>query len=340
MTTRAEPLKVLVLTLALALAASLLVLVGPLTNKALSQTAPSGTLDAHFSPNTFNSNSAVDATLKAAQTFTAVNTGKVTDAQAYVRTHRSGDLTMQITTVDSSGNPTDHVLASTTIADPPLSDLSVDPQPVTGNFSKPASVVSGKQYALVLSTTATNSPHNVWGTFVVDQPAGPYAGGEAMYKYDTQAAWQPRSSATISEDWGFAIYVDVVGQPPGVGQNAGLVGNGTWQGGELRITAQLLPNGSATGKQTWTAGASGDVTQVVAPSSGVDSWCINVKRNDPGSGFETSDQRINWYVRDIGDGVTTFDEVSFVTSIGGDCTTFPTTLGTFIPLSDGDFKAH
>jgi hypothetical protein len=51
---------------------------------------------------------------------------------------------MQITTVDSRGSPTDNVLASTTIADLPLSDTSADPQVVTGTFSNPASVVSGR----------------------------------------------------------------------------------------------------------------------------------------------------------------------------------------------------
>jgi Cadherin domain/RTX calcium-binding nonapeptide repeat (4 copies) len=173
---------------------------------AISITDASGTLDAHFFPRTFNSTSTVDATCKAAQTFTAEKTVQVIDAQAYVQTYEPGDLTMQITTVDSSGNPTNNILASTTIADPPLSDLSVDPQPVTGNFSSPASVVSGNKYALVLSTTATNSPHHVWGNYARNKPAGPYAGGEALYKYDTQAAWQPRSSDPLGEDWGFAIY--------------------------------------------------------------------------------------------------------------------------------------
>jgi hypothetical protein len=176
---------------------------------ALSQTAPSGTLDAHFFPSTFNSNSGVDPTLREAQTFTAVKSGEVTAAQAYLRTYSPGDLTMQITTVDSSGYPTNNVLASTTIDDLPLSDLSVDPPMVTGTFSNPASVVSGRKYALVLSTTSTNSPqpvsHNVWGSYVVGQPDGPYAGGEAMYKYGTiKTAWQHRSDG---EDWGFAIYV-------------------------------------------------------------------------------------------------------------------------------------
>jgi hypothetical protein len=174
---------------------------------ALSQTAPSGTLDAHFFPSTFNSNSGVDPTLREAQTFTAVKSGEVTAAQAYLRTYSPGDLTMQITTVDSSGYPTNNVLASTTIADLPLSDISVDPPVLTGTFSNPASVVSGREYALVLSTTATNSPHTVWGTYVKDQPDEPYAGGEAMYRYDTHTVWQRRTEADEGQDWGFAIYV-------------------------------------------------------------------------------------------------------------------------------------
>jgi hypothetical protein len=115
----------------------------------------------------------VDATVKGAQTFTAEKTVRVTDAQAYVLIYRTGDLTMQITTVDSSGNPTNNVLASTTIADPPLSDQFVNPQPVTGNFSNPAAVASGNKYALVLSTTATNNPYNIWGNYARNKPAGP-----------------------------------------------------------------------------------------------------------------------------------------------------------------------
>lgn len=173
---------------------------------ALSQTTPGGTLDAHFSPSTFNSDGAVDATLREAQTFTAVNSGEVTRAQVYLSTNRPGDLTMQITTVDSSGAPTDNVLASTTIANLPGSKGNKPPV-VTGTFSNPASVVSGRKYALILSTTTPNSPHTVWGTYVKDQPDEPYAGGEAMYRYDTNKVWKHRSSVDLGLDWGFAIYV-------------------------------------------------------------------------------------------------------------------------------------
>jgi hypothetical protein len=130
--------------------------------------------------------------------------------QCTLSTYRPADLTMQITTVDSSGQPTDNVLASTSVDDLPPYNRA-HPTVVTGTFSNPASVVSGRKYALVLSSTATSGPHNawhnVWGTYVVDQPDGPYKGGEAMYRYDTYTAWKPRTEADVGEDWGFAIYL-------------------------------------------------------------------------------------------------------------------------------------
>jgi hypothetical protein len=49
--------------------------------------------------------------------------------------------------------------------------------------------------------------NNVWGHYVVDQPDGPYKGGEAMYRYDTYTIWKSRTEADVGEDWGFAIYV-------------------------------------------------------------------------------------------------------------------------------------
>ena len=51
------------------------------------------------------------------------------------------------------------------------------------------------------------------------------------------------------------------------------------------------------------------------------------------------DYRINWYIRDTGDGITNFDQISFISSIGGDCSTFPTDGLFFLPLVKGDFKA-
>src|SRR5438874_13407624 len=90
--------------------------------------------------------------------------------------------------------------------------------------------------------------------------------------------------------------------PPGI-HGQGSTGPG---GYDLTMDAVLTPNGSAHGQATLVGGATGPVVQVVPPSGAIDAWCINVKRTDtdPASG----DQRINWYIRDTGDGVTSFDQ--------------------------------
>lgn len=51
------------------------------------------------------------------------------------------------------------------------------------------------------------------------------------------------------------------------------------------------------------------------------------------------DQRWNIYIRDVGDGITTFDQFSFVTGIGIDCS-FPTNDLFFLPVAQGDFTAN
>jgi Baseplate J-like protein len=106
-------------------------------------------------------------------------------------------------------------------------------------------------------------------------------------------------------------------------------------GHNLTILAYLLPDGSAAGHAHLAGGATGDVVRVVPPSGTRDFWCINVKRTDtdPKSG----DQRINWYIRDVGDGETTFDEISYVTSMGE--ATCPDPTGAWLTLTEGDFQA-
>src|SRR5919199_13696 len=53
---------------------------------------------------------------RAAQTFTAQSTGKLTSAQALIaKNGGSNDVVMEIAAVDASGAPTSNVLASTTI---------------------------------------------------------------------------------------------------------------------------------------------------------------------------------------------------------------------------------
>jgi hypothetical protein len=66
------------------------------------------------------------------------------------------------------------------------------------------------------------------------------------------------------------------------------------------------------------------------------------------SGDPESPQNINWYIRDVGDGRTSFDEISFVTGYAEEtaepseavnCQNFPDTPGSWLTLTNGDFKA-
>ncbi len=118
--------------------------------------------------------------------------------------------------------------------------------------------------------------------------------------------------------------------------STGLVGSGSTGPGGLTLTmaAFLLTTGTATGASTLAGGASGPVIQVVPPSGTNNFWCISVARTDaPGN-------TVNWYIRDIGNGVTSFDQISFVTGLSGtvNCTLIPTPLGVFLTLTSGNFR--
>ncbi len=113
----------------------------------------------------------------------------------------------------------------------------------------------------------------------------------------------------------------------------------TGQGGaDLTIWVRLSPDGSATGRARLADGTHGYVVQAVPPSDARDFWCVNVKRTDtePNEG----DQRINCYIRDVGDGKTSFDEIAFVRGVGVDCTTTPNPPWTaWATVTTGGFKA-
>jgi hypothetical protein len=139
--------------------------------------------------------------------------------------------------------------------------------------------------------------------------------------------------------------------PIGVGAQGGatgIAGKGEWPNGtpdesSLTLSATLLPNGSAVGYSRGSLGfpqiAIGPVVQVVPPSGAVDYWCINVRPTnvDPSVG----DMRLNWYIRDVGDGRSSFDQVTLhPMDVGVDCTTFPNVSGVFETLRSGDFRSH
>jgi hypothetical protein len=120
---------------------------------------------------------------------------------------------------------------------------------------------------------------------------------------------------------------------------AGVNGHATTGAGgwDLTVHATLRPDGSAHGFTRLVGGATGPVVQVVPPAGARDFWCINVVRTDVGI---PGDFRINWYIRDVGDGKTTFDQFQFTSTIGQTCTTLPDPAGGFLSFTQGDFKTH
>jgi hypothetical protein len=99
-----------------------------------------------------------------AQTFTAVNTGRLTTTRVMVGDVADvGDLVVEIRAVDASGLLTDVVLASASIPASAINNTAGSGGESTtvawydASFDPGAEVVSGQQYALVLSTSEETS---------------------------------------------------------------------------------------------------------------------------------------------------------------------------------------
>ncbi len=117
----------------------------------------------------------------------------------------------------------------------------------------------------------------------------------------------------------------------------GIAGRGSNGPNDLTpmVTAQLTPSGVHGQFSLCRLGcANGRVFQIVPPSATSDHWCIAAHRDDaPGSNEML-------YIRDVGDGRTTFDQWNAISTFApGDCTTFPDTL-VWLTLVSGDFHAH
>ena len=177
---------------------------------AMSQTSPSGTLDANSLPKATSlaeveAQGVLNALFPAkAQTFTATTSGALTSAQIqmYKECDAASDLRMQIATVDESGLPTNNILAETTL---PASAFDTEPYPslgdlVTVTFSDPAQVEAGQKYAFIFSLESPTGDCDVH----YDQPlkGDVYAGGSyAFFRVDEQWGLDPEL------DHIFAIYV-------------------------------------------------------------------------------------------------------------------------------------
>jgi hypothetical protein len=108
--------------------------------------------DASCGPGTFENN--LFGGWKAAQTFTALNSGQLTSARLELgkTSSTTGDFLFQIVTVNA-GVPEATVLASTTASDASV-PIGPDTTPVTAAFTSPASVVAGQLYALVVTRSS------------------------------------------------------------------------------------------------------------------------------------------------------------------------------------------
>jgi hypothetical protein len=130
---------------------------------ALAQTAPQGTLDANNLDTPSGGGVGIGSDFANGQTFTVEHTGMLTGARVHVaKSGTPGDLTVQIANVDTtSGLPTvpEDVIASTTIPASSLPDTGITGVFPTVDvvFDTPASVVAGKQYALILKATGVGT---------------------------------------------------------------------------------------------------------------------------------------------------------------------------------------
>ena len=109
------------------------------------------------------------------------------------------------------------------------------------------------------------------------------------------------------------------------------------EGSALELTATRHTDGRVTGVWVVPDARIGSPVEVVAPSDQYDWWCVNtVVENEPNlEGFN-----IIIYVRDIGNGLTRFDELGTSGGFGINCTSNPSPSRLFQPLQQGDFRTR
>lgn len=172
-----------------------MVLAVVLTNGvAQAQEAPQGTLDANCQPSMDVSYTQAGGR-KLAQTFTAIKSGKLTSVTAYLGVGSySGNVTLQIVTLDVSDAPTGNVLGSTTVA-----YNGADFYPITANFNSDsaASVVAHRRYAVV----AQAEDNLYWSGSQYD-----LCRDGRLWAEDSSGAWSTNYYQS-SGDLNFAAYV-------------------------------------------------------------------------------------------------------------------------------------
>jgi hypothetical protein len=273
---------------------------------ALSQTTPSGTLDANTlpapDPHHYCGEWNVQGTLLG-QTFTALNSGNVHSVQLFVRgfdqtvtdpwSPPQSDLSVRLTTVDASGRP-DTTLATTTV---PGSEVGQFHSLVSANFTNPPSIEAGKQYALVLSTQ-TGSGY-AWA-FAEDGscPYGSYSGGMLWVHIPADGGWVPDPVSDGLADAVFAICLNgpcpIDTTPPQLNLSNGVSQTAT------------SPNGATVSyTATATDDVDGDLPVDCSPASGstfpVGTTTVNCSAEDAAGNVATGSFEVR-VVYDFGNG--------------------------------------
>jgi hypothetical protein len=157
-------------------------------------------LDAHCGDPTAATSTSSSSIPRVGQTFTALNTGQLTSATLSVNKGSNNDaFSMQIRPLDMSGVP-DESAASAIATESVPAPASSGFVPLIANFSSPASVVAGQQYALVVERTAD--------VFGVGTAAVPCAGD--IWVTNPGPVWGLGPTADLA----FAIRVNAVEPPP------------------------------------------------------------------------------------------------------------------------------
>ena len=155
--------------------------------------------DASCGPGTFENN--LFGGWKAAQTFTALNSGQLTSARLELGKASStmGDFAFQVVTVNGFGAPTETVLASTTASDASV-PTGLNTTPVTATFASPVSIVAGQRYALVVTRSSE---------YVINLRQMSSCPGEGFT--DTGSGYTPNNPDL---DLVYAVFVTLPSAPP------------------------------------------------------------------------------------------------------------------------------
>jgi hypothetical protein len=122
-------------------------------------------------------------------------------------------------------------------------------------------------------------------------------------------------------NWAFNIAaIRVEGIPPKVDGSATLT-----RGVVLDPLSAPFPSGLARTS----------VVELVSPSGAYPHWCVHVVGQSPA---EILGLDVLVYIKNIGDGQTTFDEVAIGGQPSANCAAFPAPDGEFVPAITGDFK--